>query len=234
MLPAFAHIVRHTLPLHGAIAHEAMWMRECAAQGQPIAHLWQAPRGWVVPATYTHLPGWSGVTVDGELQVRASGGGLVPQGPGIWNLSLIWPAGPAGAADSTAVYHALCDRLAAAFETLGLEASAGAVEGSFCDGRFNLAIAGQKVVGTAQAWRRLAGQTVGLAHAVIVVDADPEDLARRANAVELALGHERRYRAEAMTSLRRESGSGADIEERVLHAIAAFMNPIEEHDHGLA
>lgn len=234
MLPAFDKLIRHTAPLRGAIAHEAMWMSECAAHGRPVAHLWQAPQGWVVPATYTHLPRWGQVSLEGELQVRASGGGLVPQGPGIWNLSLIWVGGPSGVANSTAIYQALCDRLSQAFETLGLEAVAGAVEGSFCDGRFNLAISGRKVVGTAQAWRRLAGQTVGLAHAVIVVDADPNDLADRANEVELALGHERRYRAEAMTSLRREASGGVDFEERVLQALAASMNPIEEHEHGLA
>ena len=75
------------------------------------------------------------------------------------------------------------------------------MEGSFCDGRFNLAVAGRKLAGTAQSWRRVAGVPVVLAHAVIVVDADPQALTEAANAFERDLGSGRRYRAEALTSV---------------------------------
>ena len=62
-------------------------------------------------------------------------------------------------------------------------------------------MAGRKLVGTAQSWRRVAGAPVVLAHAVIVVDADPPTLTERANAFEPRLGSARRYRAEALTSV---------------------------------
>lgn len=234
MLPAFESVVLHPLPLPDAIAHEAMWMEAAALWGQAGAHLWQGPPGWVVPRRYTQLAGWAGARIEGELQVRASGGGLVPQGPGIWNLSLVWPAADDAPAHSTAVYRALCERLAAGLATLGLEASAGEVRGSFCDGRFNLAARGRKLVGTAQAWRRLQGRQIGLAHAVIVIDADPADLAQRANAVETALGNDTRYDSAAMTSVRLEAGGGDDIEERTLQALAACMIHHEENCHGIA
>jgi len=59
-----------------------------------------------------------------------------------------------------------------------------------------------------------------LAHAVIVVDADPERLTAQANAFEAALGTETRYRADALTSLAIEAAD-PHIEGRALLAIGA-------------
>jgi lipoate-protein ligase A len=129
---------------------------------------------------------------------------VVPQGPGLLNLSLVWrtDADAGGAPSGTeATYQALCRELAAALARLGIAATPQAVQGSFCDGRFNLAVAGRKLVGTAQSWRRVAGKPVVLAHAVIVVDADPQALTEAANAFERDLGSGRQYRAEALTSV---------------------------------
>ena len=84
---------------------------------------------------------------------------------------------------------------------LGVVAEPQAVAGSFCDGRFNLAVAGRKLVGTAQSWRRVAGKPVVPAHVVIVVDSDLQALTDSANAFERDLGSDRRYRAEALTSV---------------------------------
>jgi lipoate-protein ligase A/uncharacterized protein YqgV (UPF0045/DUF77 family) len=172
-----------------------------------------APTGLVVPRRYTALPGWAAAAADpthGEVQVRASGGGLVPQGPGVWNLSLAWPAPSAAPSGTDAIYRALCDALAGALRAAGLDASPQPVDGSFCDGRFNLAVRGRKLVGTAQAWRRVLGVPLVLAHAVIVVDADPAALTARANAFEAALGSAMRYRADALTSVAREAGDTFD------------------------
>jgi len=206
-LPTFGFVTVHHEPLPGGVACEAEWMARCAAQGRAAAHLWCAPPGFVVPRRYTLLPGWpGGVQGAGEVQVRASGGGLVPQGPGVWNLSLAWPAPGAMPVDTTGIYRALCDQLAAAFARLGIAATPQPVTGSFCDGRFNLAARGRKLVGTAQAWRRLGGHPVVLAHAVVVVDADPAALTARANDFEGALGTATRYRVDALTSVAIEAG----------------------------
>lgn len=231
-LPAFACVRVLPAPLAGAIACEDEWAQQVAASGQPSAWLWQAPLGLVVPRRYTSLPGWPAARrqVDGELQVRRSGGGVVPQGPGLWNLSLLWPAPTAEpqAADvadaADAVYRELCARLRQALARLGVQAHTGAVDGSFCDGRYNLAVAGRKLVGTAQAWRRLQGQPVVLAHAVIVVDAEVQALCARANALEAALGSAQRYRPQALTSVAAEAGGG-DVVARTLAALAASFAP---------
>lgn len=206
-LPPFGFVTVHREPLAGGIGHEAAWLATAAALGRASAHLWCAPTGLVVPRRYTSLPGWPAALAEaadgrhGELQVRSSGGGLVPQGPGVWNLSLAWPAPSATPSGTDAVYQGLCDALAGAFARLGLACAAQPVEGSFCDGRYNLAVHGAKLVGTAQAWRRVAGVPMVLAHAVIVVRADPAELTARANAFEAALGSGTRYRAEAITSV---------------------------------
>jgi lipoate-protein ligase A len=153
----------------------------------------------------------------------------------VLNLSLVWRAdGAVGGvpAATEAIYRALCDDMAGALARLGIVAEPQAVAGSFCDGRFNLAVAGRKLAGTAQSWRRVAGAPVVLAHAVIVVDADPLALTEAANAFERDLGSGRRYRAEALTSVaqawQRVHGrvSPADLEARVANAMAERLSRV--------
>jgi len=227
-LPAFAGVSVHREPLAEGVAREAEWSVLCARSGQASAHLWQAPPGLVVPRRYTLLPGWTAALASGHsgpVQVRASGGGLVPQGPGVWNLSLIWPSDSAAPHASDAVYRALCSELAAALAQLGLLATPGCVDGSFCDGRYNLAVAGRKLVGTAQSWRRIAGKPVVLAHAVIIVDADPAALTEQANRFEAELGGTTRYRADALTSVAL-AAHDPDIAPRALSVLAEqFSQP---------
>jgi lipoate-protein ligase A len=64
-------------------------------------------------------------------------------------------------------------------------------------------VAGRKVAGTAQAWRRIEGRIVVLAHTVLIASADPDALTAQANRIEAALSREARYRAEAVTSIAR-------------------------------
>lgn len=230
-LPVFGFVTRHHAPLADGVACEAAWLAACAASGRASAHLWQGAPGLVVPRSYTQQPGWDAAARAFAVQVRASGGGLVPQGPGVWNLSLAWPAADAVPTGTDAIYRALCDELAAAFARVGVAAAAQPVEGSFCDGRFNLAHGGRKFVGTAQSWRRVAGRPVVLAHAVIVVSADPAALTAKANAFEAALGSARRYRAEALTSVAL-AAPAPDVEARTLTALAErFARVVPPHVH---
>lgn len=205
-LPVFGFVALHAEPLADGPAAEAQWLQQVAASGRAAAHLWQAQPALVLPRSYLQAPGWAEAVAASAragwpVQLRASGGGLVPQGPGVLNLSLMWPAASARPADTEAVYQGLCAELAAAFARLGLVTTAQAVSGSFCDGRYNLAVGGAKLVGTAQSWRRVAGVPTVLAHAVLLVDADPAELTARCNALEAALGRAVRYRPEAITSV---------------------------------
>lgn len=74
--------------------------------------------------------------------------------------------------------------------------------------------------------RRIAGQPVVLAHAVIVVDANPLALTEAANAFERDLGSGRHYRAEALTSVAQAwqhshgAAPPADLEAQVINVLA--------------
>lgn len=205
-LPAFGFVTRHVAPLADGVLLEAQWTEQCAATGRAVAHLWSGTPGLVVPRSYTRFRGWTAARERWSAQgrsvlVRASGGGLVPQGPGVLNLSLVWRGGSAEPVRTDEIYRALCDGLAAALGRLGVACEAAEVPGSYCDGRFNLAAGARKLAGTAQSWRRIRGQPVVLAHATLITSADPELLTAEGNAFEQALGSDRRYRADALTSI---------------------------------
>ncbi|NUO88401.1 MAG: lipoate--protein ligase family protein [Cupriavidus sp.] len=198
---------------------EELALLEFAAQGRQVARLWEAPLSLVVPRTYLRHAALERARADFAQQgcpvfLRMSGGGLVPQGPGILNLSLAYPVGQPPGALSDAVYLHLCAVIGGALRTLGIATHWQAVAGSFCDGRYNLAWgppeAARKIAGTAQYWRRApAAMQAGdgqrhlvLAHAVLLVNADPEQINARANAFEAAIGSERRYDAGKVVSVR--------------------------------
>ncbi len=241
-LPVFGFVSVHDAPLADGMAREDEWLHAVASRGRPAAHLWQGVTGFVAPRSYARLPRWSEACAASSargwpVQVRASGGGLVPQAPGMLNLTLAWPAASATPHGSDAIYRALTDALAAAFARLGVSCAAQAVEGSFCDGRFNLARGGRKLVGTAQAWRRIDGRPVVLAHAVIVATAEPRALTEAANGFEDLLGSGRRYRADSLTSLAdawREAHPGRsgppDLDARIVQVVAErFARVVPPH-----
>ncbi|PTB16814.1 hypothetical protein C9I57_31495 [Trinickia symbiotica] len=189
-----------------------------AAAGKCVAHLWQAPMSLVVPRSYRRFAKLESARADFARRgcpvfLRMSGGGLVPQGPGIVNLSLAYPVRGTVGPFSEVVYRHLCEILREALGTFGLQTHWQPVEGSFCDGRFNLAWGprgdARKIAGTAQYWRAVRPDVRGshaplhavLAHAVLLVSADPEKINRLANAFERAIESGRSYDAERVISV---------------------------------
>ena len=177
-----------------------------AARSGPVACVWEAAQGLVVPRTYRRYAGFEETCErharrGWPVTVRMSGGGVVPQGPGILNLSLAYACDAPPLRHSDAAYELLCAVLRKALLAFGIEARPQAVEGSFCDGRYNLACgpasAPRKVAGTAQLWRRVredgASVQVVLAHALLLATADTTALTRKANVFERALGSGKRY-----------------------------------------
>lgn len=188
---------------------ELQWL-DAALGGRPRAVLWCAPRGLVVPLSYRRHAAFDAACADFRaagwpVRLRRSGGGVVPQGPGLLNLSLAYCPGGAPGRCADAVYAHLCATLARALGWLGVETHTRSVPGSFCDGRFNLAVltdqGDRKIAGTAQYWRRDGERHAVLAHALLLLDADTEQLTETANAFEAALGSERQYRANAVTTI---------------------------------
>ncbi|KUE87853.1 hypothetical protein ASL20_16710 [Cupriavidus necator] len=191
---------------------------DLAAQGRQVAQLWEAPLSLVVPRTYLRHAALETARADFAQQgcpvfLRMSGGGLVPQGPGILNLSLAYTVEQPPGARSDAVYLHLCEVIGDALQSLGVDTHWQAVAGSFCDGRYNLAWgppeAARKIAGTAQYWRRApaAMQTADgqrhlvLAHAVLLVSAGPVQINARANAFEAAIDSGRHYDAGKVVSV---------------------------------
>lgn len=186
-----------------------------AAEHGPAACIWQAPQGLVVPRTYLRSTAFDDACTAFKAQgwpisVRHSGGGVVPQGPGILNISLAHTIDGRPLDHSDAAYQYLCDLITGAVAEFGIPTHTQAVDGSFCDGRFNLATGAgaevRKVAGTAQLWRRLPhakgeNAQVVLVHALLLVATDVRLATQQANALELALGHSRRYVTERAASL---------------------------------
>lgn len=183
---------------------------------EPQAHVWEAPTCLVVPRSYRRHAQFDAVAAQFAargcpVHERPSGGGLVPQGPGILNLSLAYtlPGGPG--AWMEVVYRHLCALLQDVLRQQGVETHWQAVSGSFCDGRFNLACGtgaqARKIAGTAQCWRPLPravgrpGAHAVLAHAVLLVDPDLEVAHTWANAFEQALDSGRHYDATRTVSV---------------------------------
>ena len=163
---------------------------------------------------------------------RRSGGGLVPQGPGIVNLSLAWPVYHSLGEAAEPIYLFLCGLLQRTLATFGVASHCRAVSGSFCDGRYNLACGEgeevRKIAGTAQYWRPMAegrGHVV-LAHAVVLLDADLAAAHRAANDFEARLGSGREYRADKTVTLAELVSEGADLLPRFREALAQQLENI--------
>ncbi|WP_433963261.1 lipoate--protein ligase family protein [Roseovarius indicus] len=123
------------------------------------------------------------------VSTRKTGGGITPQGPGVLNVALAFTVAPPKGRDIRGSYAEITDPLTEAFQTLGIASTAQPVEGSFCDGDYNLAVAGRKIVGTAQRWR---GNTC-LAHALILTDIDLAPAVTAVQQLATALGHDTRF-----------------------------------------
>ena len=188
---------------------ELDWLEE-VEKGCSRAVLWQSQQCLVVPMSYRRFKNFDSICAQFAQQgwpvrMRRSGGGLVPQGPGVLNLTLAYPviAGPGVLVEQ--VYSHLCSVLVRALEQLQINATAQEVVGSFCDGRFNLAVQGadgvQKIAGTAQYWRHFAGRHAVLAHALLLVDADTKALTQQCNEFEMALGSGRHYLLDSVTNV---------------------------------
>lgn len=187
-----------------------------AAQASAAASIWRTGQGLVVPRSYLRSPQFDAsrqqfADAGWPIGVRQSGGGVVPQGPGIINLSLAYAVHGKPLDHSDAGYQLICNMIGQVLQGFGIDTRAQAVEGSFCDGRYNLATGPQnqprKVVGTAQVWRRQPGVNggkafqVALVHAVILAYADINAITHQANRLELALGNDRRYLDHSAASL---------------------------------
>lgn len=139
-----------------------LWMPRAPALVCPAAFRRRA--GFDVAARRLAAQGW-------PLHLRPTGGGAVPQGPGVLNLALAYTASSKFGIE--AGYRLITEVIRAALGRFGAHLATGATPDSFCDGTWNLSLAGRKLVGTAQRIRPAGGgRRRVLAHALILVEGD--------------------------------------------------------------
>jgi hypothetical protein len=186
--------------------HSAAWADELAAVAQEAAartardehlladvgngcapgifRLWTNPRCVVVPRSAV-APDW--VAHEGArvpVVRRLSGGGAVPNGPGILLISAILPHYAFSSPAPESGYQWFTALLVEALATLGIAADPGPVAGSFCDGRHNIRVTGRKIAGTAQRWRSAGPFPSTLLHAVLLTGGCRTSLTDLVRAVE--------------------------------------------------
>ncbi|SDH91041.1 lipoate--protein ligase family protein [Pseudomonas panipatensis] len=145
----------------------------------------------VMPRRLSRLPGFAVAEADCRalgwpIALRDTGGEPVPQSPAVLNVALCY-AVPLDDNEQTRIdtaYQRLCQPLCDWLEAFGLDAGLGEVDGAFCDGRYNVNIAGRKLVGTAQRWRRRHsdGRYVVLAHGAILMENQRDAMVEVVNA----------------------------------------------------
>ncbi|HAS61656.1 MAG TPA: lipoate--protein ligase [Vibrio sp.] len=153
-----------------------------AGQLEQVLLLWQAKTSTLVLPAGSKWPLSDDLTqalanTGWQLTARKTGGAPVPQLPGIINLSHIYHWPDDLAYDIKTAYMNLCSVLKTFFQSFGVKVEVHATPGSYCDGDYNLNIAGQKIVGTAQrVLLKKQGGKVVLSQACIIIDADVDKL----------------------------------------------------------
>ncbi|WP_139800818.1 lipoate--protein ligase family protein [Geothermobacter hydrogeniphilus] len=192
---------------------EQLLQRVLSGDSGPVICIKHDPRCLVVTRREARFPHFEEAAeiLAGEgwpLVVRCSGGSCVPQGPGILNLSLVFPKPKGWLLENG--YRLLCGLFARLLEGYGLAAGIGEVPGSFCDGRYNLQVAGRKLLGTAQRWAGgSSGRSAVLAHACLLVDLDLVEATAAVNRFYRLCGQELQFDPGACATLRECLGGEA-------------------------
>lgn len=213
------------------LAEEQRWLRECAHDRLPRAHLWQAPQCLIVTRKDTRLPRYHDaceqLAAEGwPVHVRDSGGTAVPHGAGILNLSLLLPR---TTTDLAHYYRLLGAPLLTLLAEYDLEGSYDFVPGSFCDGQYNLVIGGRKVTGTAQRWLAPGQDHQGavLAQAMLLVAGDVDEGTRMASRFYELAGGALRFLPGTSTTIAQAidwQGRDGELVERVKARLTVLLS----------
>jgi lipoate-protein ligase A len=159
-------------PADGIAREEAL-----LAAGRPALLLWRAETtALVAPASWTRREDFSAAQehcaeAGWPPIARSSGGGGVPQGPGTVNLALVVPVRPGFTIEDG--FRLICGAIGEALARFEVATDVGPVDGSFCDGAWNVTAGGRKLGGTAQRWRACKGGRVALVHAALLLEPPP-------------------------------------------------------------
>jgi lipoate-protein ligase A len=158
-----------------------------------------------------------------QLFSRKTGGAPVPQVPGVINVSHMYVWDESEAYSIPKAYQTFCKKLSRFFALYDVDVDVHATEFSYCDGDYNLNIAGKKVVGTAQrVVLKNGGGKVVLAQACILIDADIEAIIKPVNICYEFHQQTERVRSEVHTCLTQHTDQQDSIEGYFQSLITAF------------
>ncbi|MCD1628177.1 hypothetical protein K7H22_19485 [Seohaeicola saemankumensis] len=195
------------LALADALEWEAARLADIAGgRAGAAALLWSCERALVAPASLSRHPNfkraYSRANEAGwPVHLRATGGDLVPQGPEIVNLSLLFRAPLGTASGLEDAYRQLTSPIREALSQAGISSCHGSVAGAFCDGRFNITVMGRKFAGTAQRWRPMAGEMAVQTHAMMLIRTPDENTITTLNRFYFDCGIKRVIHASAHVGL---------------------------------
>lgn len=160
-----------------------------------------------------------------QLFARKTGGAPVPQTQGVINVSYLYALPEGQSYSIPEAYRSFCATLTAFFQHFAISVDCHATPGSYCDGDYNLNIAGKKVVGTAQrVVLKQGGGKVVLAQACILIDVNPEQLVAPVNLCYLQHQQQEQVRAEAHTCLFAHSEQRPNINDLYQILLQCFVN----------
>jgi len=198
------------LAIERALADEAAMLADATTdQRAAKVVIWETGPCLVAPRAMRRHPGFDHAcdvleAAGWPVHLRATGGDVTPQGPGIVNVSLVWCVAADGAPAIAATYDALCAPILDTLTHFGISGSRGFLPGAFCDGAHNINISGRKFAGTAQRWKRSRVDDMDfavLAHALLLIEPPAPDAIAALNAFYDACGLQKRVRASAHTGL---------------------------------
>lgn len=137
-----------------------------------------------------------------QVLPRNTGGTAFAQTPEVLNVSAVCIVDKESPSIKECYEH-FCTLLMDALENLGLNASTGSQARAFCDGDYNILIDEKKLVGTAQRWKRVAGQssTAVLSQAAILVSVDTDEICSVINEFYEIAGLKKTVYADALIDL---------------------------------
>ncbi|MEM8881992.1 MAG: protein ligase [Pseudomonadota bacterium] len=196
-----------TLDAGDALAREmALLQSVSAAPDERHLWVWQSPRALVAPRKLAAAQGFSEAAArmaaaGWPVHLRATGGDVTPQGPGIVNITHVYSIDRTRAFSIEAAYDRLCTPIETA---LGPGAARGWMPGAFCDGAHNVQFNGKKFAGTAMRFRPATGdrsRMAVMAHALMLFAPPSQAAIDALNAFLGALGASRRIERSAHIGL---------------------------------
>jgi len=152
--------------------------------GAPALLIWQAPRALLAAPADTRAPQFAAAAracADAGWPVvpRRPGGRVCPISPGTLQLAISRPV--AEGVTIEAGYEEMAGLIEALLAHHGLSGTRTLCAQAFCPGRYDIAVAGRKIAGLAQAWRKHRGAMVAITGASVILDDAPETLADAVN-----------------------------------------------------